>query len=205
MSIEPDLTPRTLDEPVQEKRKLSKRRKAGFGIILAGLLAGLGFLLFTTLSGASFFFLDVDEAVERREDLGSERFRIQGITIPNTIIRDADVVDFRTGERVTALTFSIAFNGQVANVIHRGDQADIFQDCLPVILEGRWVDDDAGELERVFGSEYYFASSDMLVKHDNNYIPTDSLEEDYSQTNPERIDDAVGAADLDPLRGCPQT
>ncbi len=238
---EPDLTPRPPAElPAVSDATPSKRKKAGYGAILVLILTGLGVLLYTTLSGASLFFLNVDEAVERRDDLGTERFRIQGITVPQSIDRHADILDEATGERATAVVFQIAFNGEVANVVHRGGLADMFADCLPVILEGRWAfasedlftdlsndsSNDSSKNRELFQAElpHYFLSSEMLVKHDNNYIPPDEDEENagdnnyagdnpaqdnpaqnnYKQDNPDRIESAVRSQSFDPLGGCPQ-
>ncbi len=212
---EPDLTPRPAKElPATAKPRHLKRKRAGYGAILVLVLAGLGVLLYTTLSGASLFFLNVDEAVERREDLGTERFRIQGITVPQSIDRQADILNEATGERATAVVFQIAFNGEIANVVHRGGLADIFADCLPVILEGHWASvsedlfNDLFKDRESFQTElpYYFLSSEMLVKHDNNYIPPDEEDADdnYKQDNPDRIESAVKSQSLDPLGGCPQ-
>lgn len=209
---QPDLTPSPPDLKSQATRQnKSWQKKTLYGGILAVILAGLGVLLFITLSGASLFFLDVDEAVQRREELGSERFRVQGITVPETINKEADVTNPDTGEKEVAVVFKIAFNGEIVNVIHRGNTANIFTDCLPVILEGRWVSSNQNRAA-VGGASYYFASTEMLVKHDNNYIPPDDEGEEgedsgavYNSQNPDRIDDAVGGLNSDPLRSCPQT
>lgn len=201
---QPDLTPAS--PPVlPEKPPKTWQKKTLYGGILAIILAGIGFLLFTTLSGASLFFLDVDEAVQRRDELGSERFRVQGITVPQTINKQANITNPATGEREVAVAFQIAFNGEIVNVIHRGNTANIFTECLPVILEGRWVMSDKNA-SVVGGASHYFASNNMLVKHDNNYVPPDdNSESNYNSENPERINEAVGALNTDPLSSCPQT
>lgn len=198
----PDLTP--IVPPVKPEAQSGKwKKRTIYSTILVAILAGLAVLLVTTLSNASFFFLDVDEAVSRRVELGSERFRIQGIIVPETRNANVDIQNPDTGQRVTATVFQIAFNGEVASVIHRGDTGNIFTDCLPVILEGRWV--DSGEnISAVRGDDYYFSSTEILVKHDNNYIPSEA-DETYSSQNPERVDEAVGSSNQDPLNRCPQT
>ena len=214
---QPDLTPTHLETDLNNAKKNAEKnankkpktfKKYIYGAILVAILSGLGVLLFITLSGASLFFLDVDEAIQRRDSLGEQRFRVQGITVPRTINKKADI-SLSTGERTTATSFQIAFNGESAYVIHRGDLANIFTDCLPVILEGRWVASGANS-STVNGAEYYFASSEMLVKHDNNYVLPEEANQNqadqtYKSTNSARIDEAVGSSSNDPLDQCPQT
>ncbi len=210
---EPDLTPTESPlnlESVGEttSKKKGTKKKIIYGVVLAAILSGFIVVLVITLAGEALFFRNVDEAVSLRTKLGDERFRIQGITVPDTIDKKADIV-LENGERVVAISFQIAFNGATANVIYRGELAAVFTNCLPVILEGHWS--ESGENSSVFkaGDDgYYFDSREMLVKHDNNYIlpENDDLENvKYKSENPNRIDDAVGEINNhDPLSKCPQ-
>ena len=75
-----DLTPRDdAEAPAHSPRKW-------FAVAaVVAVIAILGFVLFKFLSDSSLFFLNADEAVEQRDDLGDDRFRIQGTPVPGTI------------------------------------------------------------------------------------------------------------------------
>ena len=160
-------------------------------------------MVYTTLSDSSLFFLDVDDAVERQESLGQDRFRMQGIIVPDSIDITAELRDLETGEQESVVAFRVAFNGESTGVLFRGKPAELFANCLPVIIEGQWK---LGQSQSYFGENYYFLGDDMLVKHDNNYKPSDGEgDNSYRQENPDRVEDAVGSEEgADPLRACPQ-
>ncbi|MCP3989276.1 MAG: cytochrome c maturation protein CcmE, partial [Actinomycetia bacterium] len=98
----------------------------------------------------------VDEAVELRDDLGDQNFRMQG-----TVISESGVDD------VGALLFSIAFNDKMAEVRHVGDEpSSLFANGEKVIVEGHWD----GEV---------FLSHQILVKHSEEYIEDNPERLDY--------------------------
>jgi cytochrome c-type biogenesis protein CcmE len=132
-----DLTPRTGET----------RRRRGVPAILAlvAVVAALGFVAVKALGDASLFFLNADEAVDQRDDLGDDRFRMQG-TVVGSSIEETDA----------GVSFEVEFNGVTADVVHRGDPPELFQPEIPVVLEGRWD----GEV---------FASDRILVKHTSEY------------------------------------
>ncbi len=123
----------------------TQRRRSPWTVALLVLLLGaLSFVVFRGLTDATLYFYNADEAVERQDDLGDRRFRLQGE------VQD-DVVETDAGAR-----FTIAFNGVSVVVDHVGDPPDLFRPGIPVVLEGRW----AGGV---------FASDRMLVKHSEEY------------------------------------
>lgn len=129
----------------------------------AVVLAGLAVVLFSGLRDATVFFLNVDEAVERQTEMGSDRFRMQGNPVGHTITETDDGV-----------SFDLSFDGVSAPVDHFGDPPALFQDGIPVVLEGRWVGDR-------------FESDEMLIRHDS----------EYEADNGERLDDARTDAGAD--------
>lgn len=144
-----DVTPRTTSDLDLTPRATSPRparRWWAFLVILA-ILGGLGFVATKALSDASLFFYNADEAVAKREELGSDRFRLQGTVEEGTVVDTGDGVDF-----------VVTFNGVEVPVSHRGDPPQLFQPGMPVVLEGRW--DPTGA---------FFSSDRMLVKHDEQY------------------------------------
>ena len=94
---------------------------------------------------SSLFFLNADEAVEQRDDLGDDRFRLQGTVVDGSISEEAGDV-----------SFSVVFNDVTVQVAHRGDPPELFQPDIPVVLEGQWN----GET---------FASDRILVRHSAEY------------------------------------
>jgi cytochrome c-type biogenesis protein CcmE len=148
----------------------SRRRWLPILIGLAVVVAVVA--LIWSLVGGSLFFYNADEAIERRDDLAGERFRVQGTPVAGSIVET-----FRGDEPV--VSFSIAFEGAVMDVVHVGDRPDLFQEEVPVVLEGAWVatappvDDYVGTAD----DGWHFASDRMLAKHDNDYINDDEYDE----------------------------
>lgn len=151
-----DLTPRTGPDaaraagspvPTATRRRppASRRARARVGVLVAVVLAAVAVILFQGLSNASLYFYNADEAVARRDEMGDERFRLQGQVVPGTIVAADGLVGF-----------DVRFNGVTVAVSHVGDPPDLFQDCIPVVVEGRWQ----GEA---------FASDRIMVKHTNEY------------------------------------
>ena len=154
-----DLTPR----PLPPRRSGRRRILLGaLGLLIAG---GVAFALVQLLSGASLFFLNVDEALEQRSELNAKRFRLQGTPVANSVTET--LMGFEQ-----AVAFSVSFGGQRADVIHVGSAPDLFAPGVPVVLEGRWTPGLPPDLDSFAcgaNDGYYFASDRMLVKHDNEY------------------------------------
>lgn len=124
------------------------RRLAGVGVVLVVLAVG-AFAVSQALGDATLFFRNADEAVAQRDELGTDRFRLQGLVAAGT------VESYPGG-----VAFDVTYNGVAVPVEHTGDPQELFQEDIPVVLEGRWSStaDDA-----------VFLSDRMLVKHDENY------------------------------------
>lgn len=148
-----DLTPRTgpggpdsaVASAARRRAPSSKRRKIGVSVVLAVLLAAMAIILFEGLSNATMYFYNADEAVAKKTSLEDKRFRLQGQVVPGTV-RD-------TGETVD---FDVTFNGVTVAVQNQGSPPELFQEGIPVVLEGKWQGD-------------VFASDRILVKHTSEY------------------------------------
>lgn len=115
--------------------------------IVGVLTAVLGFLVFQAITSASVYFYHVDEALEKREELGDRTFRIHGV-----------VVSEPTTDASGALVFTIGYNDATTSVRHIGEEpTDLFELSIPVVAEGRWVDEG-------------FQSSRLLIKHTESYV-----------------------------------
>jgi len=137
-----DVTPR--EHRARSARPDTTRRALAVGGLVL-LLGALGFVLFRGLSDAALFYYDVDEALERRDQLGDDRFRMQGNVIDGSIHETADGVEF-----------VLAFGDAETEVRHRGDPPELFSAEIPVIIEGRFAGD-------------VFESDEILVRHDSTY------------------------------------
>lgn len=133
-----DLRPRSAPAP--------RRRRGLAAFVVVGLLVLAGFVLWRGLANATLYFYNADEAVAQRDDLGDSRFRLQGT-----------VVDGSVAEEPTGVRFEVTFNGVEVPVDHTGAPPDLFQEGMPVVVEGHWQGD-------------VFASDEILVKHDEVYV-----------------------------------
>ena len=117
-------------------------------VVAALLCVGAIVWMVTLLQRNTVFFKTVSEAVADRSDDGTRTMRIGGGVVPGSIDRRGDGVDF-----------SLTEGGATVNVRHTGTEPQLFEDCAPVVAEGRWT----------AGQERTFVSSRLLVKHDNDY------------------------------------
>ena len=156
MDVSLDLTPRTSEA---DERRSSAGRRVMVAVIVALLLGG-AFVAIRALSSASVFFYTVDEAVERQPDLGTARFRLEGMVVPQSVRQTPEGVEFEVSNGAARVT-----------VDHIGDPPELFQPCIPVVLEGAFS--SATSAER-------FSSDLILVKHT----------EEYSEANPQRMAEA---------------
>lgn len=151
-----ELTPREVEAAPDRPGRSRLTYLAITVVVLA-----LGFVVVQGLSNATTFFYNADEAVERRADTGDRRFRLQGAVVEGSVSSVAEEVSFQ-----------VAHAGVVVDVRHVGDPPELFQEGIPVVLEGRWSEADPT----------VFASDRILVKHSEEYV----------EDNGERVDTYVG-------------
>ena len=152
-------------------RKGGRRRRWTAALIVAGVAVAVALLVNNLLGDAALFFYNADEAVERRDDLGSQRFRIQGTPL-------GEAAETFEDDR-PVLAFAIAFEDAVVDVVHTGDPPELFQPGVPVVLEGAWT---AGSGPAAVDG-WHFASDRMLVKHDNDYRNRDDYDQRVSEAD----------------------
>lgn len=140
-----ELTPRTSAESVGAA-PVRRRRSPWVYSALAAVSLGLAVVVYQSLTSASVYFYNADEAVEQRADLGDKRFRLQGL-----VVSEHTPVD-------DGIEFTVAFNDVDVAVRHRGDPPELFDVGTPVVLEGNW--EPSGE---------FFESDRILVKHSEQY------------------------------------
>lgn len=139
------------------------RRWVGIAVLVG--VVGLGAMVVVrALDDATLFFRNADEAVSQRDDLGTSRFRLQGLVVPGS-------VEAYPG----GVAFEVGYNNTVVTVEHTGDPVELFDDDIPVVLEGRWSGTNANAV---------YLSDRMLVKHDENYIADNGVRLDKAEDDP---------------------
>ncbi len=152
-----DLTPST------SRPERARRRPVAVVAVVVVLVAVVAVLL-RTLGDASLFFYEVSEAVERRTELADARFRVVGTPQPGLVEVDA--------EGDPAVAFTLCAGHVLADVVHVGDPAELFQPGVPVVLQGAWVlGPPAGlaGMEAPADDGWHLRTDHMVVKHDNDY------------------------------------
>lgn len=161
----------------QEPRPVRRGRRRLVPALIAVVLAGAVVALVWNLVGGSLFFYNADEAVERRADLGDERFTLQGSPVGCSIVNG-----FQGDDPVVA--FSVTFGGESVDIVHFGDPAELFEPDVPVVLDGNWIEGDhqVDGFDGLAQDGYYFASDRMRVKHDNDYINEDEYDDRLTES-----------------------
>lgn len=136
--------------PVPAAPRVRPRSRNARRLWIAGafIVIVLGFLVFRGLGNATLYFRTADEAVAKRDQLGTRRFRIEGTVVQGSVHERGDALDFR-----------IESKGTVVDVVHRGNQPGLFKPGIPVVLEGRFA-----------GRGETFESDRILVKHSETYV-----------------------------------
>ena len=76
-----DLTPHEPERPKPGVLRTARLRNLAVVGVIAAVLV---FVLYQAITSARVFFLNVDEAVEQRDDLGDQTFRMQGTVTEET-------------------------------------------------------------------------------------------------------------------------
>jgi cytochrome c-type biogenesis protein CcmE len=153
-----DLTPRTVAVgPAPRVRVARRGQKVRVGVLLAVLLGVGAVILFQGLSNATVFFCNADEVGVKSSCTADKRFRLQGTVDEGSV---------RTGDR--KVDFTVSYGGVTIPVAHQGDPPELFQEGIPVVLEGVMEDGT-------------FRSNRIMVKHS----------EEYKADNPDRVPENV--------------
>ncbi|HEX5586006.1 MAG TPA: cytochrome c maturation protein CcmE [Acidimicrobiia bacterium] len=138
------------DAPIPQR---VPRRRARYVFAVGGCVVAIVaiVLLAVELSGNVVYFRTVTEAVHDRKNLGTDRFRLAGAVVPDTIHTTARGVRFEVTDGRTTVS-----------VDHTGDPPDLFKPKAPVVVEGHWQSTQADAV---------FESDRILIKHGSDYEP----------------------------------
>ena len=136
-------------------------------LVLAAVTAAVVVLIWFLVTNSQ-SFLPADEAVEERSELGDRRFQILGSPVSNVNEGQTFLID---GKEYTF--FSISFDEVLVDVVSQGTPPDLFDEGIPVVLEGKWIQGPLPIPEYIFESGandgWWFSTNRILVKHDNDY------------------------------------
>ncbi|KIL98160.1 Cytochrome c-type biogenesis protein CcmE heme chaperone [Paramagnetospirillum magnetotacticum MS-1] len=129
-----------------------KQRRLYF--VLLGMLAlgGAVALVLTAISDSLVYFYSPTDIVGQRIPEG-RRMRIGGLVENDSVIKDGKTVTFK----ITDVTNTVP-------VVYTGVLPDLFREGQGVVVEGRM--EAAG----------HFKASEVLAKHDENYMPKEVAE-----------------------------
>ena len=134
-----------------------KRKHKRLSFVALGLLmvATAAVIILTAFEDSIVFFYSPTEILAKQGELGPERrLRIGGLVEEGSVAKD-------NGGTVT--TFQVTDLTNVIPVTFTGILPDLFREGQGVVAEGNWRDG-------------VFQASDVLAKHDENYMPTEVAE-----------------------------
>jgi len=134
-----DLTPRPAVGGGRKRRRLIPL------LVLAAAFVGGGIVVAQFLGSAIDYYCNVDEIGVRDGCDETRRLRVQG-----------NVEQGSLDKRAGFTTFVLEFNGSRLAVDYEGDPGGVFQECIPVVAHGRFVEGD-------------FLATRIEVRHSNEY------------------------------------
>ena len=127
---------------------MKRKTQRLYFILLGGLAVATGIaLVLTAFEDSIVFFYSPSDLTQQTISPG-QRIRIGGLVEAGSVIKDGDTVTFKVTD--TAETLSISY---------RGILPDLFREGQGIVAEGALL------------ASGVFQASDVLAKHDENYMP----------------------------------
>lgn len=123
---------------------MEHRKFVSFGLlgVVIVVVAATAFSLSQNLT----YYLFPDEALEQRADFpDGKRFRLAGMVQPGTLARDGGQI-----------SFVVTDGGASIDVVLTGTPPALFDDGVPVLIEGSWEGD-------------VFVGDTAVIRHSENY------------------------------------
>ncbi len=148
-----DLSPRTSpdDSPVAKRRR--KTSYLSIAVIVIVLVGG-AVIISQFLTSAIDYYCNVDEVGVRDGCESGRQLRVQGTVDRGSLTSVGG-----------ATSFSLSFNNKTLHVVYSGQPGGIFQECIPVVAQGRLVGGifEAVRIEVKHSNEYVAANKDRIV------------------------------------------
>ncbi len=133
-----------------------KPRHKRFAMIAVGVAAlGIAATLILNAFQKNLVFFFTPSQVAANEAPQGRTFRIGGVVVPGSVKRQPDGVTVQFVVTDTAKTIPVLF---------RGPLPDLFREGKGVVTQGR------------IGADGVFQASEVLAKHDENYMPPEAAE-----------------------------
>jgi len=133
-----------------------KPRHKRFAMIAAGIVTlGVAAVLVLSAFQKNLVFFFTPSQVAAKEAPQDRAFRIGGLVSPGSVQRQADGVTVR---------FTVTDTAQSIPVSYKGPLPDLFKEGKGVVAQGR------------LGTDGIFTASEVLAKHDENYMPPEAAE-----------------------------
>ena len=127
------------------------KRFIAIGVGVAALAAAAALVLSAFQSNLVFFF--TPSQVAANEAPQGRAFRIGGLVTPGSVTRQPDGV---------TVQFVVTDTAKNIPVVYRGILPDLFREGKGVVAQGQ------------LGADGVFHASEVLAKHDENYMPPDA-------------------------------
>jgi cytochrome c-type biogenesis protein CcmE len=133
-----------------------KARHKRFILIAVGLaLLGLAAMLILNAFQSNMVFFYTPTQVEKGEVPHGTGFRIGGLVVKDSLKREDDGLTVR---------FVITDTAKTVPVVYKGVLPDLFKEGKGVVAQGK------------VGADGIFVASEVLAKHDENYMPPEAAE-----------------------------
>ena len=133
-----------------------KARHKRFILIAIGLgLLGLAAMLVLNAFQSNMVFFYTPTQVEKGEVPHGTGFRIGGLVVKDSLKREDDGLTVR---------FVITDTAKTVPVVYKGVLPDLFKEGKGVVAQGK------------IGADGIFVASEVLAKHDENYMPPEAAE-----------------------------
>jgi cytochrome c-type biogenesis protein CcmE len=134
-------------------RRITPRQKR-FAWVLGGVaVVGIAVALALSALSSNIVFFFTPTQVAANEAPQGRAFRIGGLVEEGSVQRDGIDVRFRVTDSLKAIP-----------VVYRGTLPDLFREGKGVVAQG------------ALGSDGVFKASEVLAKHDENYMPPEAAE-----------------------------
>ncbi|GAA6170775.1 cytochrome c maturation protein CcmE [Colwellia sp. KU-HH00111] len=146
-----------------------KKRLTIVASVLIGIAVVAGLVLYALSQNIDLFYTP-SEITQGKKDSGikpsvGQRIRIGGLVVPNTVKRDPDnlKVTFALSDMKMPIVFDK--NDPMITVRYEGILPDLFREGQGIVANG--------SLERGPSGELHIEASEVLAKHDENYMPAE--------------------------------
>ncbi len=136
--------------------RAGKRKKKRLYLVLTTmtiLVLAVGLVL-TALEDSISLFLDPSELKERNIADG-QHIRLGGLVVEDSFVKDSDGLTYY---------FDVTDGAETVSVTYKGSLPDLFREGQGVVLEGKT------------NSKGPFNASEVLAKHDENYMPKEVMD-----------------------------